>query len=300
MSLNYRILPYNSRKNVDDTNPDDRRTSQKTVLPPDHQLIDPVLAERDLGTIQGSVETFPSVERKTQLLVSRALAQISKMKNHVQINNLTSPTNTVNSNTSVVTLRILTPNQAKILQLVSNEQLTLTTKYPEETTNDLNRLFQEPVAQSSRRWYPTPEACDDPSTLNRVKRRIYDEILKLCEEEKLDPTVDDQHRQAFLANFQWDGSILAGHERQQIGNLLVKYHNIFARHRLDISINIVFKIKLTPKHDDPMYAKSLPTPMNLQDDLLVELALMQEYGIITTLPYSKYSLSTFAQRKSNG
>ena len=33
---------------------------------------------------------------------------------------------------------------------------------------------------------------------------------------------------------------------------------------------------------------------------MVELALMQEYGIITTLPYSKYFSPIFAQRKPNG
>ena len=59
-------------------------------------------------------------------------------------------------------------------------------------------------------------------------------------------------------------------------------------------------MKLTPKHDEPVYAQSLPTPTNLKGDLLVELALMQEYGIITTLPYSKYSSPIVAQRKPNG
>ena len=39
------------------------RTTQKTVIQPDDQLIVPVLAERDLGTIQGTVEAFPSFER---------------------------------------------------------------------------------------------------------------------------------------------------------------------------------------------------------------------------------------------
>ena len=76
---------------------------------------------------------------------------------------------------------------------------------------------------------------------------------------------------------------------------------IFARHRLDIGISTEFKTKLTPKHDEPVYAQSLPTPTNLEDDLLVELALMmQEYGIITTLPYIKYSSPIFAQRKPIG
>ena len=79
----------------------------------------------------------------------------------------------------------------------------------------------------------------------------------------------------------------------------MKYNNVSASHRLDIGIN-TDKIKLTPKHDEPIYAQSLPTSTNLKDDLLVELALMQEYGIITTLPYSKYSSPIFAQRKPNG
>ena len=65
-------------------------------------------------------------------------------------------------------------------------------------------------------------------------------------------------------------------------------------------MNTDFKVKLTPQHDEPVYSQSLPTPTNLKDDLLVELALMQEYGIITTLPHSKYSPPIFAQRKPNG
>ena len=80
----------------------------------------------------------------------------------------------------------------------------------------------------------------------------------------------------------------------------MKYNNVFARHRLDIGINTDFKIKLTPKHDEPVYARSLPTPTNLKDDLLVELALIQEYGIITTLPCCTYSSPIFAQKKLNG
>ena len=49
-----------------------------------------------------------------------------------------------------------------------------------------------------------------------------------------------------------------------------------------------------------MYSQSLPCPINLKDDLLVELALLQKYGIITTLPFSKYASPIFAQKKPNG
>ena len=78
-----------------------------------------------------------------------------------------------------------------------------------------------------------------------------------------------------------------------------KYHDIFARHRLDIGVNHDFKKKLTPKNDQPAYTQSLPFPVNLKEDLTVELALMYYYGIVTTLPFSKCASPIFAQRKPN-
>ena len=41
-------------------------------------------------------------------------------------------------------------------------------------------------------------------------------------------------------------------------------------------------------------------PIHLKEDLIVELALMHKYGIITVLPFSKYASPIFAQRKANG
>ena len=89
-------------------------------------------------------------------------------------------------------------------------------------------------------------------------------------------------------------------DKTDIEDILVQYHDIFAKHRLDIGINHDFKIKLTPKHDQPVYTQSRPCPIHLKDDLTVELALMQYYGIITTLPFSKYASPIFAQRKPSG
>ena len=41
-------------------------------------------------------------------------------------------------------------------------------------------------------------------------------------------------------------------------------------------------------------------PIQMKEDLIVELALMHKYGIITVLPFSKYASPIFAQRKPNG
>ena len=80
----------------------------------------------------------------------------------------------------------------------------------------------------------------------------------------------------------------------------MEFHDIFARHRFDIGINTEFKVQLTPLDNRPTYSQSLPAPNNLKDDILVELALLHKYGIITTLPFSKYASPIFAQRKPNG
>ena len=93
--------------------------------------------------------------------------------------------------------------------------------------------------------------------------------------------------------------MLQQHEIKQIEALLVEFHNIFARHMFDIGMNEEFTVKLTPKDDSPAYSQSLPTPINLKEDILVELALLHKYGIITTLPFSKYASLIFAQKKPN-
>ena len=65
-------------------------------------------------------------------------------------------------------------------------------------------------------------------------------------------------------------------------------------------MNKELKVKLTPKDDKAVYSQSLLMPIHLKEDLIVELALMHKYGIITVLPFSKYASPIFAQRWSNG
>ena len=69
---------------------------------------------------------------------------------------------------------------------------------------------------------------------------------------------------------------------------------------MDIGMNTEFKVSLTTKDDKAVYNQSLAMPIHLKEDLIVELALMYKYGIITALPFSKYASHIFAQRKPNG
>ena len=102
-----------------------------------------------------------------------------------------------------------------------------------------------------------------------------------------------------MKRFDWTDTLLTETEKQAVEDILVEYHDIFARHRMDIGMNTDFKVRLTQKDDKAVYNQSLPMPIHLKEELIVELALMHKYGIITVLPFSKYASPIFAQRKPN-
>ena len=173
----------------------------------------------------------------------------------------------------------------------------------EDTTEIyINELLKVPSQNPEQEsyWFPTPEDPGDPTTYTPIQQRIYTELLELKQLEKLNPQDNEASKESFLSNLDWSDTTLSPEERQPIEEILIEFHDIFARHRFDIGTNREFKVKLTPNYDRPEYSQSLPTPINLKDDITVELALLHKYGIITTLPFSKYASPIFAQRKPNG
>ena len=126
------------------------------------------------------------------------------------------------------------------------------------------------------------------------------ELLNIQELGKLNPQENFESSQQFLINFHGTVSLLQQDEIARTKNLLDKFYDVFARHRFDIGMNEEFKVKLTPKMDSPAYRQNLMTPINSKKDMRVELALFRRYGIITTLPFSKYASPIFAQKKPNG
>ena len=97
-----------------------------------------------------------------------------------------------------------------------------------------------------------------------------------------------------------DDSLITGEDRENLNSISVEFNDIYARHRHDIGMNNLLKVCLTPKNDKPVYMQSQPVPIKLKDDLTVELALIHRYVIITTLPFSNYASTIFAQREPNG
>ena len=88
--------------------------------------------------------------------------------------------------------------------------------------------------------------------------------------------------------------------KRQFEKFLVEYHDVFAKHRFDVGYNTELKIKLTPEHPLPVYVQGPPAPIRLRDEILVELAFLQYFNIITTHSHSKHSSPIFVHRKSSG
>ena len=149
-------------------------------------------------------------------------------------------------------------------------------------------------------WFATAENPGNTDDHTPIQTRILKELRELQQRENLIPKDDIESRMEFFKRFDWTDTLLTETEKQAVEDILVEYHDIFARHRMDIGMNTEFKVKLTPKDDKAVYSQILPMAIHLKEDLIVELAPMHKYGIITVLPFSKYASPIFAQRKPNG
>ena len=124
--------------------------------------------------------------------------------------------------------------------------------------------------------------------------------MNFKKKEKLNQKGDAKSRMKILEQFDWTDTLPTETEQQAVENILVEYHNIFARYRMDTEMNREFKVKLTPKDDRAVCSQNQPVSIHLGEDLIVELASMHKYWTITVLPFSKYASPFFPQREPNG
>ena len=198
---------------------------------------------------------------------------------------------------------ILTPEQTKHIRPVNPTSVRhLLNNNHDDAVHYINSLLTTSKTDEVNEtyWFPTPRIPGNEKEHTPIQTRILNELRDLEQLEKLNTIEHTNSRKQILSNFDWTDSTLQPDAEQAVENLLVEFHDFFARHRFDIGINTDFKVQLTPLDNRPAYSQSLPAPINLKDDILVELALLHKYGIITTLPLSKYASPITAQRKPNG
>ena len=246
----------------------------------------------------GVVEPSIKFEAKTGLCITSSLSRIDENRlTTIAAINVQPYMITIPAKTIVATFKLLTPEYIVPLEpaLLQSEELQNNLQNLIEIKNKTNASKPQ---HPQKLWFPTPETCKDPSRLNKIERRIYDSLCDFKLKQELDPKRSEQERLEFFTKFNWSQNNFSENEKRKMEDL-VEFHDIFARHRFDVGLNTSFKAKLTPENNMPIYAPNPQTPVHLREDLLVELALMQYFDIVTTLPYSKYSSPIFAKRKPN-
>ena len=274
-----------------------------TIPPNDRNLVEIKSQIYNENTVTGVLQPSDLLHEEGDITFCAAIVTLTNGNVNVHINNFTDQPYKLKKGLHIANFSVLTPEQMKHVKPIDPVSTWhLLNENEEDAIYYVSSLLKANRSndQYEQYWFPTPENPGDEDSHTPIQRRILQELRNLQEAEQLNPQNDDESRRKFLSNFDWKDSMLPQHEIKKIESLLVEYHDIFARHRFDIGINEEFTVKLTPKDDSPAYSQSLPTPVNLKEDILVELALPHKYGIITTLPFSKYASPIFAQKKPNG
>ena len=230
------------------------------------------------------------------------MSTIIDRKIAVRVTNTRESPYKINKNTQIAEFSVVTPDQPKFIKPVDTAIFSMIPEEDPDLVTYLTELLRtnEADQQNNTFWFPTPEDPCNTEDRTPIQTRILTELRELQQKEKLNPKGDIELRTEFLKRLDWTDTLLTETEKQAVEDILVEYHDIFARHKMDIRMITEFKVKLTPKDDKAVYSQSLPMPIHLKEDLIVELALMHKYGIITVLPFSKDASPILALKKPNG
>ena len=158
----------------------------------------------------------------------------------------------------------------------------------------------KPEQQNNAFWFPTPKSSSKTRDQNSIQTRSLREMHELRTKENLNAKDDEEFETKFLKRFDLTDTLLTEAKKQAIEDNLVASHNISNRHKMDIELNTQFIVKLAPKNEKVDFSQSISMPFHLKENLSVQLALMQIFGIIAVLPFSNYAIPVFPQRKRNG
>ena len=285
------------------TKPEPVITDEALTIPPNTtKTITAFIDYPSKWNTTGTVTPLEKFTKTAGLLISHSMSTIIDKKIAVTVTNTMESPYLIKKHTQIAEFSVVTPEQSKHIKPVDMAILSMVPQSDPDPNACLNELLRtnEPEQQDNTFWFPTPEKPGKPEDHTPIQTRILNELNELKDKEILNPEESTESRNKFLKRFDWTDTLLTETDKQAIEDILVDYHAIFARHRMDNGMNNKFKVKLTPKDNKAVYNQLLPMPIHLKEDLIVELALMQKHGIITLLTLSKYASPIFAQRKPNG
>ena len=216
----------------------------------------------------GTVRPVKNFTKAVSLLKSQSMSTIIDQKTAVKIINTRGLPYSMKKNTQTAELSVVTPEQSNFIKPVDKAILSMIPEGDPDLTTYLSEILRTIKTEQEHNafWFPTPENFDKTEDLTPIHTRIVRELRELQEKEKLNPEDDVESRMKFLERFDWTDALLTATEKNAVEDILVEYHDKFARHRIDIGMNTGFRVRLTSKDDKAAYSQSLPRPIQLEED----------------------------------
>ena len=155
----------------------------------------------------------------------------------------------IKKHTQVAEFSVVTPEQSKHIKAVDMAIISMIPQDDPHLTAYLNELLRtsKTEQQDNTFWFPTPENPGKSEDHTPIQTRILKELNELKDKEKLNPQEGTESRNKFLKRSDWTDTLPTKTEKEAVEDILVEYHDIFARHGMGIAMNTEFKVKLTPK-----------------------------------------------------
>ena len=225
-----------------------------TIPPNDRVLIRTNSLLYPENAVTGILQPSDLLHEEGDITLCPALVTLNDGNIMIPVNNFPDHPYKLKKRLHIANFSVMTPEQMKYVKpvdpastwhLLQNDQ-----EQAAHYVSSLIKTNRNPQ-NSETYWFPTPENPGNSEEHTPIQKRILRELQALQDLETLDPTKDEESRAKFLENFDWKDSTLTPEEKDKIEELLVEFHDIFARHRFDIGMNEEFKVKLTPKDDSP-------------------------------------------------
>ena len=167
----------------------------------------------------------------------------------VRVINTTESPYLIKKHTQIAKFSVVSPEQSKHIKPKDLAIFSMIPQGDPDRTAYLNELLRtnEPKQQNNTFWFPTPENPGKPEDHIPIQTKILQELNEIKDKEKFNTQKSTESRHKLRNRFDWTDTLLTEKEKQAIEDVLVGYHEIFARRRMDIGMNTEFKVKLTPK-----------------------------------------------------
>ena len=205
----------------------------------------------------GTVKPLEKFTETASLIISHPKSTITDKKIAVRVTNTTESRYTINKNTKIAEFSVVTPEQSKFIKPVDMAILSMIPEGDPDLITYLTELLRtnKQDQQTNIFWFPTPENPGNTEEHTPIQTRILKELHELQGKEKLNPKDDVESRMKNQKRSDWTETLLTETEKQAVEDILVEYHDIFARHRMDIGMNTEFKVRPTPKDDKAAYSR---------------------------------------------